>query len=301
MDETLSSKQAPNPAECDLSVIIPNLNSPIIDRVVQSVLEQQTALVFEIIVVGMDQPQLIPTDPRVQIIDTAVPTPAARARNLGAEIAHGKVFAFLDADCIAQPGWLEGHWQAHQAGQKQQVGGSVLFPQGGYVQLCDNVATFHEYMPYMRAGKRRVIPSLNMSVPRSLWEALGGFDTAFPKSAGEDADFSRRVALLSAPVCFRPSIQVLHQHNRTTFKPFILHAWQFGKYSPRLQIARKRAGRSRWLMDVGLIMFSPLIALGITGKVLLWEWLRPRYWHTLPLFWLSKVVWCAGATAGNPD
>ena len=77
MDETLSSKQAPNPAECDLSVIIPNLNSPIIDRVVQSVLEQQTALVFEIIVVGMDQPQLIPTDPRVQIIDTAVPTPAA--------------------------------------------------------------------------------------------------------------------------------------------------------------------------------------------------------------------------------
>lgn len=49
----------------DISVVIPNLNSIIIDKVVKSLLDQSTELIFEIIVVGQDEPDLIPENSKV--------------------------------------------------------------------------------------------------------------------------------------------------------------------------------------------------------------------------------------------
>jgi len=54
----------------DISVVIPNLNSIIIDKVVKSLLDQSTELIFEIIVVGQDEPDLIPENSKVKKIIT---------------------------------------------------------------------------------------------------------------------------------------------------------------------------------------------------------------------------------------
>ena len=67
----------------DCSIIIPNLHSPIIDRTIQSILNQETDHTYEIIVVGMDKFGLVEKFPEVNFIKTPAPVGAAEARNIG--------------------------------------------------------------------------------------------------------------------------------------------------------------------------------------------------------------------------
>ena len=46
-------------SKAELSIIIPNLHSPIIDQTIESLLRQETNYSFEIIVVGQDKFQLV--------------------------------------------------------------------------------------------------------------------------------------------------------------------------------------------------------------------------------------------------
>ena len=283
----------------DISVIIPNLNSPVIDSVAAALLAQTTRHTFEIIIVGMDRAGLIPRSPSVKKIETAAPIPPAEARNAGTEAARGSLLVFIDADCVAEPDLLERHWQAHQRHQAALIGGAVIFPAGGYWQLSDNVASFHEYMPHRPAGLRRMVPSLNMSLERSLWNKTGGFDTRHP--TGEDVDFSIRVKNAGGQVRFEPGLRVIHRHSRNDLASLVRHAFNFGKNSPRSRNLKRKLGKASPLMSVVWILAAPVISTLLLLKVLLFEKLPVKYWHTLPAFWASKICWCAGAAFASPQ
>lgn len=283
----------------DISVIIPNLNSIIIDKVVNSVLDQSTELTFEIIVVGQDKPKLIPETSKVKKIITQAVTPPGIARNLGVEISNGKLIVFLDADCIASPDLLDTHWVAHFSENIQNssrlVCGSVLFPRRGYLQLCDNVATFHAYMPHLPEEPRRVLPTLNFSIKKTDWNHLGGFDENYPFAAGEDADFVDRAKKSGIQAIFTPRPKVLHQHDRKDLKSLLVHAWRFGRYTILFRGIREKVGTV--IYRFFFILGSPIIALAIVGKILLKSRLPGRYWHTLPVVYLAKLAWCLGVAS----
>lgn len=277
----------------DVSVIIPNLNSVIIDKVVNSILTQSTELTFEIIIVGQDKPGLIPENVRVKKINTQNVIPPGIARNIGVEVSSGVLLLFVDADCIASSDLLDTHWEAHFSEGMQYaarvVCGSVLFPERGYLQLCDNVATFHEYMPHLREESRRVLPTLNFSIKKSNWYSLGGF---YPYAAGEDADLVNRAIKSGMQAIFTPRPKVLHQHNRKDIKDIMIHAWRLGKYSLLFTGLYDRIGSS--LFRLLFILGSPLVAFAIIVKILIKSKLPIRYWHTLPIVYLVKLVWCLG-------
>lgn len=280
----------------DVSVIIPNLNSIIIDRVVNSVLDQSTQLTFEIIVVGHDKPKLIPENSKVKKIITQAVTPPGIARNLGVEISNGKLIVFLDADCIASPDLLGDHWESHFSKNIQNssrlVCGSVVFPRRGYLQLCDNVATFHAYMPHLPEGSRRVLPTLNFSIKKTDWNRLGGFDENYP--VGEDADLVDRAKKSGMQAIFSPRPKVLHEHSRHELKSLMVHAWRFGRYSLLIWGMREKFGV---LLRLLIILGSPFIALAIIGKILIKSRLPLRYWHTLPVVYFAKLAWCIGVAS----
>jgi hypothetical protein len=74
-----------------LSVIIPNLNSPVIGHVLEAVRTQEAdPRQIEILVVGRDTPGLVIEDSVVRFLETEHPAPAAQARNRGlaAAILH---------------------------------------------------------------------------------------------------------------------------------------------------------------------------------------------------------------------
>jgi len=282
----------------DVSVIIPNLNSIIIDKAVNSLLDQSTELTFEIIVVGQDKPNLLPENSKVKNIFTKTITPPGIARNLGVEISNGKLIVFLDADCIAMPDLLDAHWKAHFSenihNSSRLVGGSVLFPRRGYLQLCDNVATFHAYMPHLPEGPRRVLPTLNFSVEKTDWNHLGGF---YPFAAGEDSDFVDRAKKSGMQAIFTPLPKVLHQHDRKDLKSLLIHAWRFGRYSTLFRGFREKVGAL--FFRLLFLLGSPIIALAIVGKILIKSRLPVRYWHTLPVVYLAKLAWSIGVASRN--
>jgi hypothetical protein len=149
-----------------ISIIIPNLHSPLIDQVVAAI-ERQTARehIGEIIVVGQDRFGKIPASARS--VATPAPISAAAARNLGARQAAGEHVLFLDADCLAAPDLVERLLARHAQGYAV-VGGAMALEADSYWVLCDNLLSFHDVLVSAAAGAREYLPSFCLRLRRAL-------------------------------------------------------------------------------------------------------------------------------------
>jgi glycosyltransferase involved in cell wall biosynthesis len=94
-----------------ISIVIPHLNEPDnLRRCLLSLAAQQSeGIPFEIIVVdngSIELPRAVCSEfAGVRLEHEPVPGPGP-ARNLGARCARAELLAFIDSDCVAQPGWL---------------------------------------------------------------------------------------------------------------------------------------------------------------------------------------------------
>ena len=280
----------------DLSIIIPNLHSPIINQTIQSLLDQKTDYSFEIIIIGQDKFNITGIFRRENIIfiETEKPTPPGIARNIGVTHSKGDFIFFIDADCIASQNWINIHMSLHQKSQKPiLIGGGVTFGFSNYLELVDNVSTFHENMRHIKTGKKNILPSLNMSLSRNLWDNTNGFNA---NPSGEDVEFTTRLFLQYDCLWFDPEAFIYHKHNRQSLSDIIKHSYRFGKYSIKgnkffqdnLHIPFVL--RNKWLT----IFLSPLLSLYIIFKMLFIEKLPLEYWHTIPIIFFLKIVWCFG-------
>jgi len=264
-------------------------------------LNQVISIPYKILVVGQDKYGIIEKykDKRIQFVQTTKPTPPAIARNIGVDSSNGDYLIFIDSDCIAAHDFLQKHLNANDDKPSRLVGGavSVDFDQNYWI-LSDNIATFHETLSHTDPGPRDIMPSLNLSLSKMLWDQIGGFDTTFPKPAGEDADFSYRARQLGAQLFFTPDAKIEHHHKRGSLKLLLQHAYNFGKYS--IKINPKFASETKmpkiiisnnWIF----IFFSPILALSVIIKILFAEKLPAKYWHTLPAIFIAKIAWCFGA------
>jgi hypothetical protein len=281
------------------SVIIPNLNSPIIGRVLAA-LEVQGAAIAEVIVVGRDDAGRLPPD--VVFIETPRPVPAARARNLGAARASGDMLLFVDADCLAAPDLLVRHAAAHTVAGRV-VGGGVCFDAGDYWALCDNLLSFTPFLATAAAGERRYLPSLNLSLRRDLFWETGGFDERYPGAAGEDVDFSLRLRKRGAQLWFEPAATVLHLPQRRRPAAVWAHLRAFGRVHVRLQ--RATGGRAAPRLNPTWRPLAPLILalapLPALADVLALYWRNPalrRYVRALPGLVWGKTAWYWGVAEG---
>lgn len=97
-------------AATDVSVIIPTLNEEkYLPRCLKSLINQETDRSLEILVIDGGS-----TDHTVQVAEKYADevlmkprAPVGAARNLGAKVAKGNILAFIDADTIANPQWLD--------------------------------------------------------------------------------------------------------------------------------------------------------------------------------------------------
>ncbi len=249
----------------NLSIIVPSLNSSIIDQVIIA-LQNQTAhtQISEIIVVGQDQLKRLQSITGITFIETPKPISAAAARNLGARHATGEWLLFTDADCIATPDWAT-HMLTCFAHGHTVVGGGVNIASESstYWTLCDNLLTLTTSLESTSA--MWYLPSLNFGIRRALFLALGGFDETFPGAAGEDVDFSLRLQQHGERLHFEPAAQITHRPARTTARAMWWHLWAFGAAHDRIQ--QKHGDRRssplnhiapRWYWAIALA--SPLLA-----------------------------------------
>ncbi len=283
----------------NFSIVIPNLNSPTIDQTIRALEEQREQVQsFEIIVVGLDEPGLIPESTTVRFISSGNPVSPGMARSIGCRYATGNILCFLDADCIPRSDWLRRIAAGFQNPSVSVLGGGVECSENGFWVRCEYISSFHDYMITAAPGIREQLPSLNLIVRRSVFEQVGGFDETL--AGGEDADLTIRLRANGHVLHFDPQVWVDHKPNRRTVQAVFRRTWWYAYHSMKIDpgwrayLRPSLPLRHRRL----LLVMSPLLALGITLKIFwsnraLWRW-----WYTAPAIFALKIMWCFGAADG---
>ncbi len=279
-----------------LSVVIPNLNSPVLDQTLAA-LDAQTWPKddLEVVVVGQDRYGYAARFPFARAIDTGRPTSSAHNRNLGIRATSGDVVVFLDSDGIPNPEWLAGIARRFADPQVAVVGGGVSWPwDAPYLIVADNVSNFYTVAVSTPPGERAALPTLNLAVRRSALYRSGLFDESFSKAAGEDTDLCLRLRRAGCKLHFDPELVVEHRHLRSTLRSVLAKAWNIGYCSQKLD--------PRWgdyalpsilLHPVTLAAASPFMAASVTWRIARNPALRRRF--VWPGVYLAKLTWCWGA------
>lgn len=283
-----------------ISIIIPNLHSPLIGAVLAA-LRVQTAIadIHEIIVVGMDRHNLIVPDDLVRSFDTERPISPAAARNYGAELATGDYLLFVDADCLLAPDTVERLVSAIGIGYGAVVGAVVPDTQQYWV-LCNNLMAFPEFLTLDQPGERACLPSFCLLIPRVVWEHVGTFDERFPGAAGEDLDLSFRMRQLGYRLGFTPDAAVRHRPSRAgagaVWRQHVGFggAWQtlYDRYHEILPFSQ-----AVWLIDefggLGLAATLPLACLYVLRLFARRRHLL-RFWYAIPGMVWAQFGWYNG-------
>ena len=285
----------------EVSIIIPNHNSPVIDQVCLALHQQTYDLTHvEVIIVGTDDLDLICCDELVRFIPTGQDMNAAVNRNIGIENAQGAILVFLDSDCLPGEEWLSAHHSRHAAGEKV-VGGAFAFDDHNYWQLADNLSAFHEWLPFTNLKPRLYVPAANLSVQRDVLNAAG---LMLPfLDLAEDLEWTIRIRNLGYSLFFEPRALVKHAPPRNTFPAVWRHWYYNAKYTLwvrwRYRAALDTPGLARH--HALYLFFAPVIALWATAKTFSHAKTRRDHMTTLPIVYLTKLIWCLGAFFNFPD
>lgn len=109
--------------------------------------------------------------------------PAAN-RNSGASYARGEWLAFLDDDCLPDPGWLRALINAVAEDPGCSVFEGRTYPDRERASLAE-VAPVNETGGYLW--------SCNFAIRRTVFYKVGGFDERYPYAAMEDVDLRKRL------------------------------------------------------------------------------------------------------------
>jgi glycosyltransferase involved in cell wall biosynthesis len=292
------------PPPPDVSIIIPCRGHAVeLERCLRSLEAQRFDGDVEIIVVdaGLDD-ELVASARRfgaVRVVRGAETLLPGQARNLGARSARGEHICFIDADCVAESGWLSAALNRLRNGARM-VGGPVLQGEPWHpVATIDNLMQFVDLPPGRPSGPAELLPSCSLGISRADFLAAGGYpDVRLP--AGEDVLFCEAAhARWGLALRFEPAMRVRH-FGRKTLRGLWIHQEYFGyaraRFGLKLTPAYRRLGRSAFL--------APVVGLRRIGYI----GYRSLQWHPaslvalalgFPVLLLGMTAWCRGFHRGS--
>jgi GT2 family glycosyltransferase len=199
----------------------------------------------------------------------------SHARNFGASVAQGEIFAYTDSDCMADPDWLYYLLSTLLSGDYAGVGGpNVSPPARNWVQACVAAAPGGPSHVLLTDTVAEHIPGCNMAWYRWAFESIGGFDPEYHK-AGDDVDFCWRVQQSGHEIAFSPTAIVWH-YRRFTLRAFRKQQEGYGEAESLLRFKHLiffgPTGTAKWRGQIyGTPRFSwfinrPIVYHGIFGE-----------------------------------
>jgi len=230
---------------CNISIIIPMYNSEktILDTL--SGLEDQTRKDFEVIVVDDGStdasPKLVEqfkekTHLSLRLVRQENAGPA-KARNRGVESSQGKIIIFLDSDCIPPKNWVE----EMTLPLRENIVGSNC---GYRVKNKDSIVA--RYVDYEMAKRHEkmvgkhidTLGGYSACLLREIFMKVGGFDTAYTTSSGEDFDLAFRITKMGYRLVFVDKTFVYHYHP-DSLKRYLRQQFYRGCWRVRMYLKSK--------------------------------------------------------------
>lgn len=209
------------------SIIIPVFNNEAgVARTLDGISRQSWPMDgVEVIVVdnGSDDPVRLRTEYPFPVCVIRCETPGSyAARNAGAAVAKGAVFAFTDADCIPCEHWLESGIASLITGEGQwAVGGDVVFAPA---ESPTGVALYQIAMGFGQEGNIRdkhFSATANLFCTRDQFGSVGQFDERL--FSGGDREWAWRAATRQVGLKFQPAA-VVYTEPRSTLRGAIRQA-----------------------------------------------------------------------------
>jgi GT2 family glycosyltransferase len=166
-----------------------------------------------------------PRLPSVTIAPAGERAGLAYARNVGARAARGRVFAFCDADDVADPGWLGA--LSVGVGEAEMVGGrleleSLNSPLALHWRARPESLTLPTALGYLTYA-----PGANFAIGADVFEAVGGCDERFT-ACGDDLDLSWRIQRAGGSLLFAPEA-IMHYRLRPDVRGVMRQRYRYGQ------------------------------------------------------------------------
>jgi len=214
-------------------------NQPTLTAAVQSVLAQSADL--EVVVVnsrgGDAAGTLKAAGVEVPVVERAHRLYPGAARNLGILATRAPYVAFLEGDCIAEPGWAEHRIRLHCAGAAAVATTWTTSNPENMWAWAAHIFLFARRLPGVPADR---VLLYGLSYDRRLFEHYGVFREDL--RVASDSEFDARIAP-AHPVQWAPDIRATH-HNPVTCRA--LWSDHFARGRRRALIERMLYGTPPW-------------------------------------------------------
>lgn len=181
----------------------------------------------------------------------------SRARNAGVQLARADLLAFIDADCKASSGWLSSLLECRRTAAL--IAGPVEIETAEVPNAIERFESSWRF-DQARSVEEGWAATANLMVERSIFEALGGFDSTY-RHIGEDVDFCLRARRAGYTLGFCAAAVVYHGAEREV-APVVRRAFFHG-YSSAQVMNRLGVGHVAWRHLRPLV--SPRAALAWHG------------------------------------
>ncbi len=244
-----------------LSVVIPHLNEPHdLRRCLLSLVEQrQDGMDFEILVVDNGSAHL-PTQacaglPDVHLHRETTPGPGP-ARNFGAGMARADLIAFIDADCVACPGWVRSIVEHLERNPETGfLGGDIGILPADPAMLTGVEAyeSIYSYRARDYVRKYGFAATGNMAVRASVFRAVGPFGGI---ATMEDTEWGQRATAMGFKIAYLPQAKVLTNSCKSFAE--LARRWDRHVAHEFRNVGGSSKAMARWLATAVAVAVSPL-------------------------------------------
>jgi GT2 family glycosyltransferase len=234
--------------------------------------------------------------PEVAVVRSPRRLYPGQARNVGLEVGHAPIVAFVDSDCTVEPGWLQGHLDEHARGDARIVGGPVANGQpGSRVATAAWLCEFRMWVPEQPRAYVDDFPTCNISYAREVIDEAGGFaEVAY----GSDTELHWRTARLGERIMFSPA-PVARHHSIERLGRYLHHELRHGHDYARVRCGHHGWSRARRAAYAALWPVLPAVIFARSRSALR-ECVQAdrRARGTAPLLLAGWTAWSLGEAVG---
>jgi glycosyltransferase involved in cell wall biosynthesis len=180
--------------------------------------------------------------PHVEVVSEERPGSFA-ARNRGVAASRGDVLAFIDCDCIADSGWIQGGVEALRRQGEGVIAGEVDM----FVENPERTTMWDLHDLAWGVPQRDLVEKLqcaataNAFTTRAVFDELGGFEPSI--FSGGDREFGIRAVRAGYPMSVAEKARVRHP-TRSSFRAFLARRRRItgGLYQLKLILDAKYPG-----------------------------------------------------------